>query len=186
MSFGQIRLGNGPASFGLISRVIHWLMAIGILFMLGLGLTIARMQPGLANLWLYSLHKTIGLTLLMLVILRLIWHRISPPPAPIGAPDWTTYAAKAAHLGLYALMLCIPLSGWIASSATGIDVMILDRWVIPPIAPVSEAWETAGFAVHRALTKALMALVVLHIAGALNRARLGDGTLRRMFTGRRV
>ena len=77
-----------------------------------------------------------------------------------------------------------PLSGWIASSATGIDVMFLDRWVIPPIAPISEAWETAGFAVHRVLTKALMALVVLHIAGALNRAWLGDGTLRRMITGR--
>ena len=78
------------------------------------------------------------------------------------------------------MMLAIPLSGWIASSATGLDVMILDRWVVPPIAPVSEAWEKSFFAVHRLLTKALMALILLHVAGALKRAWAGDGTLRRM------
>ena len=88
-------LRNDPAHFGLISRVIHWTMAALILAMLVLGTILSQMQPGLANLWLYGLHKTGGFIALALVISRLIWHRISPPPAPIGPPnDWTNRAAR--------------------------------------------------------------------------------------------
>ena len=176
---------NRPAEFGLVSRVLHWLMALGILLMLALGSYLVRMQPGLANLWLFGLHKTIGIALLALVILRLIWHRISPPPLPLGPENaWETRLARLAHGALYALLLIIPLSGWSASSATGIDVMIFDRWTLPPLAPVSEAWEKAGFAIHGIATKALIGLLVLHVAGALWRAWAGDGTLRRMIRGR--
>lgn len=178
-------LVNSAGGFGLVSRLIHWVMALALLGMLGLGTLLQNMQPGLANLWLYGLHKTIGITLLALVVLRGLWHRWSPPPAPIGGvPVWQMRAALWVHRALYLLMLAIPLSGWIASSATGIDVMFAERWVMPVLAPVSEAWENAGFAVHGALTKLLMALVVLHVAGALKRAWAGDGTLRRMVTGR--
>jgi cytochrome b561 len=176
---------NGPAEFGLVSRILHWLMAAGVLLMLALGSTLVRMEPGLGNLWLYGLHKTIGICLLALVILRLIWHRISPPPRPIGpASAWATRLARLTHGALYALLVIIPLSGWSASSATGIDVMFLDRWILPPLAPVSAAWEDAGFAVHGLATKLLMVLLVLHVAGALWRAWDGDGTLRRMIRGR--
>lgn len=168
-----------------MSRALHWLMAAGVLVMLALGSYLVRMEPGLANLWLYGLHKTIGTGLLALIILRLIWHRISPPPMPLGPTTaWETRLAKTAHSLLYALLLIIPLSGWSASSATGIDVLIFDRWTLPPLAPVSEAWEKAGFAVHGIATKALMAVLILHIAGALWRARAGDGTLRRMVRGK--
>ena len=176
---------NGPAEFGILTRLLHWLMAAGVLFMLALGSYLLRMEPGLANLWLYGLHKTLGIALLTLVLLRLIWHRISPPPRPLGPPNgWETRAARLSHGGIYALLLIIPLSGWSASSATGIDVMIFDRWTLPPLAPVSAAWEDAGFAVHGLATKALMALLVLHVAAALWRAFGGDGTLRRMIRGR--
>ncbi len=170
--------------FGVISRVIHWGMALGILFMLALGTRLEFLQPGLSNLWLYGLHKTVGISLLGLVVLRLIWHRISPPPAPIGGvPLWQERLAIWAHRALYGLLLAVPLSGWVYSSATGLDVMFADRWVMPALAPVSEAWEKAGFAVHGWLTKLLAALVLLHVAGALKRAFAGDGTLRRMIRG---
>lgn len=178
-------LANTADRFGLISRAIHWVMAVALLSMLVLGSVLVRLQPGLANLWLYGLHKTLGISLLALVLVRLVWHRVSPPPEPIGGvPNWQRSAARWAHRGLYALMLAIPLSGWVASSATGIDVMFADRWVMPPLAPVSEAWEKAGFAVHGLLTKALMAVVVLHVAGAVKRGLASDGTVRRMVSGR--
>jgi cytochrome b561 len=178
-------LRNTPDSFGLVSRVIHWTMALLIIGMLALGLRIEGMEPGLANLWLYGLHKSIGLILLALVLLRIVWHRVSPPPAPRGAPDgWTQRAARATHLAIYALLLAIPLSGWLASSASGLDVMLFDRWTIPAIAPVSEAWENAGWAVHGIATKLLMGLLLLHVAGALKREMDGDGTLTRMIRGR--
>ncbi len=177
---------NTDASFGLISRFLHWTMALGVIFMLALGDRIADMQPDLSTLYLYGLHKSLGLVILTLAVLRLVWHRISPPPRPIGPPSaWGTFAARAAHALIYVLLITIPLSGWFASSATGIDVMMFDRWTLPAIAPVSELWEKRGFAVHGILTKALFGLILVHILGALKREIEGDGTLTRMISGKR-
>ncbi|MEZ5912415.1 MAG: cytochrome b [Paracoccaceae bacterium] len=177
---------NRPDSFGRISRSLHWLMALAILAMLVLGRTIATMEPGLSTLWLYGLHKSIGVTLLALALLRLVWHRFSPPPAPLpGPPPWQMRTARATHAAFYVLMVAVPASGWAASGATGLDVLIFDRWVLPPLAPVSQAWEDRLFALHGVLTKALALLVVLHVAAALKRQyRDRDGTLHRMLSGR--
>lgn len=173
---------NDATRFGLVSRLIHWTMAALILGLLILGTRLTTIQPGLANLWLYGLHKTMGLTAFALVLLRLIWHRISPPPAPIGAPKaWETRLAKAVHHLTYALLVLIPLAGWAYASATGLDILFADTWVIPPIAPVSEAWEAGALLAHSILTKLLMAVLVLHVAGALRRAVRGDGTVSRML-----
>lgn len=175
---------NDPTHFGAVSRAIHWSMALLILAMLALGTTLSNMQPGLSNLYLYGLHKTGGFIALTLVVARLIWHRLSPPPAPIGPPTrWTNRAARATHAATYILLVAIPLSGWIASSATGIDILFAERWTVPPIAPVSEAIDRWGFVAHGLLTKALMGLLALHVTGALTRGIKGDGTLGRMLGG---
>lgn len=176
-------LRNGPDSFGLVTRALHWAIAGLALVMLSLGLRLADMQPGLANLWLYSLHKSLGLVTLALMTLRVLWHLISPPPRPMGG-GWQALAARAVHWLIYGLMIAIPLSGWAASSATGIDVMMFDRWIVPAIAPVSTIWEETSFRVHDILTKLLMAILALHMAAALKREMEGDGTLRRMIRGR--
>lgn len=175
---------NDSAHFGLVSRLIHWTMAALIIGQLILGSNLTHLQPGLANLWMYGLHKTLGLTALALVLVRLIWHRISPPPAPIGpSKAWETRLAKAVHHLTYALLVLIPLSGWVYASATGLDIVFADRWVIPPIAPVSEAWDNAANLAHSVLTKILMGVLALHVAGALKRAIAGDGTIDRMIGG---
>jgi cytochrome b561 len=174
---------NSSDSFGLISRILHWGMALLIVVMLALGTRIAGMQPGLANLWLYGLHKSLGLTILGLVGLRIVWHLISPPPRPIG-DGWPVTLARTGHLTLYALLIAIPLSGWVASSATGIDVMLWDRWVMPALAPVSEVWEKTGFRIHRILTMTLYGLGTLHALAGMKREMEGDGTLTRMLRGR--
>lgn len=174
-------LANGPERFGRVTRALHWLMALGVISMLGFGTYLARMEVSLSNLWLFGLHKTVGIALLGLVLLRLVWHRASPPPGPISdGVAWHHEVAVWTHRCLYLLLVLIPLSGWIAASATGLDVMVFGRWTLPPIAPVSERWEAAFFAVHAALTKLVAALVLLHIAGAMRRR---DGTLGRMVRG---
>ena len=179
-----MRWRNDPAHFGLITKGIHWAMALLILGLLALGTELSYMRPGLANLWLYGLHKTCGLIALALVTLRLIWHRISPPPLAIGPVDlWTNRLARAIHTLIYALLILIPLSGWIGSSATGIDIMFADTWVVPPIAPVSEALDKAGFLAHWLLTRLLIAALLLHVAGAVKRALTRDGTIKRMTSG---
>lgn len=159
-------------------------MALAIVFMLVFGTVLARMTPALGTLWLYPLHKSIGLGLLALVLLRLVWHRISPPPASLttGIPRWQQRAARAAHAGLYTLMIAAPLSGWIGSAATGITVSFFGLGPLPQIVPASEWLDSAGFLAHAILTKALFALVILHVAAALHRHfSFRDRTLRRML-----
>ncbi len=177
-------LTNGPAEFGLVTRLIHWTMMLIILGQLALGLRLDSMEPGLANLWLYGLHKTIGFLVLALTVLRIAWHIASPPPPPLGPRTALFWAARAAHWAIYVLLIAIPFTGWLGSSATGIDVMFADRWTVPAPIEASEEAETFWFGLHDILTKLLAALLVLHILGALKRQAEGDGTLTRMLRGR--
>lgn len=179
-----MRLGNSPDGYGIVSRLLHWGMALAILAMLALGTWIHRMTPDLSNLWLYGLHKSVGLTLLALVLVRFAWHLVSPPPVPRGVPgSWQLRLAGAVHRALYLLLLAVPLTGWAASSATGIDTLYFDRWTVPPIAPPSERVSDVGFALHGVLTKLLLILLLLHVAGALRHGTGPDAALRRMWRG---
>jgi cytochrome b561 len=175
---------NDARHFGRTSRALHWAMAALMLAQIPLGLVLVRMTPSLSTLWLFSLHKSLGFTLLVLAVLRLVWHRISPPPAPLGdAGHWTNRLARGVHRLLYAAMIVVPLSGWVGASASGIETVVYGGLTLPAIAPESEAWQDAGFLVHSIATKVLIAALVLHVAGAARRALAGDGTLRRMLRG---
>jgi cytochrome b561 len=178
-------LRNGPAEFGLVTRVIHWGTMLLVIGQLALGNRIAEMQPGLADLWLYGLHKTLGFAVLALVLTRIAWHIASPPPPPLGPRNAAFWGARAAHWALYVLLIAIPLTGWAGSSATGIDVTIADRWIVPPLVTASAEGEALWFRLHDILTKALFGLVLLHMLGALKREMEGDGTLTRMLRGQR-
>jgi cytochrome b561 len=178
---------NSPEGYGWISRAIHWLMAVGLFGALGFGTYLARIEPSFDTLWMYGAHKSVGISLLTLVLIRLLWHRISPPPAPItrGVPGWQVTAARWSHRLLYLLMALVPLSGWVGSSGTGIPTVIFGQITLPAIAPATEFWDKVGFAAHGILTKALFVLILLHVAGALSHAALHeDATLRRMIRGR--
>lgn len=172
-------------SFSPLTRALHWLMAAGILATFALGAYVARMEVGLSNLWLFGLHKTIGISLLALAAIRLLWHRLRPPPGPLpGPPEWQMALARLTHKALYLLMFTVPLSGWAYASATGLDVLVFNRFILPPIAPVSELWEARLLLLHEILTWTLLALVALHVAGALKRGLISrDGTVARMIRG---
>ena len=159
-------------------------MMVLIVCTLILGTKIADMQPSLANLYLYGVHKTAGFGVLLLTLIRVIWHRISPPPPPIGpVKAIPNRLARLVHRLIYLCLIAIPISGWIASSATGLDVLLFDAIRLPAIAPVSEAWERGGFLAHGLLTKALMALLAAHVLGAMLRGVKQDGTIERMISG---
>ena len=172
---------NTADGFGWVTRVLHWSIALGVLFLLPLGAYVARMEVGFSNFWLFGLHKSIGITVFVLLLVRIVWHRISPPPHPLpSGMAWKDRAAVLVHRSFYVLLVVVPLSGWIGSGATGLDVLIFERVTLPPLAPTSEAWEAVAFGVHRVATKLLFACVVLHVAGGLSRR---DGTLRRIIVG---
>jgi cytochrome b561 len=177
-------LRNGPDSFGLVTRVIHWTMALLILAMIALGLRLTSMEPGLSNLWLYGLHKTFGITLLALVVFRILWHVLSPPPAPIGPPGRMRLFVRLWHWTLYALMIATPIAGWAGSSASGIDTVIFNRFTLPPLVEPNETSEFVWFILHEIFAKTLLGMVIVHVLGALKREMGGDGTLTRMIRGR--
>ncbi len=176
---------NSSDKFGWVTRLLHWVTAIVVLTALPLGLWISRMDVSLSTLKYFGYHKTLGVTVLALILLRLAWHQLSPPPAPLShAIGWQTRLARIVHRSFYVLLIAMPLSGWMASSATGIDTVVFGRWTLPPIAPASETWEAAGFAAHGVLGKLLLLCVCLHIGGALYGTLIRrDGTLVRMIRG---
>jgi cytochrome b561 len=177
-------LRNSAAEFGVVTRVLHWTTMLLVIAMLALGNRIADMAPALDTLWLYGLHKSLGILVLGLTLARLAWHVASPPPPPIGPRGAAFWAARGAHWGFYLLLIAIPLSGWAGSSATGIDTVIADRWTLPPLVAASAEGEAFWFRLHDILTKVLIGLITLHMLGALKREMDGDGTLTRMLKGR--
>jgi cytochrome b561 len=176
-------LRNSPDSFGFVSRLIHWLMALLLLSLIALGLRLSWMEPSLANLWLYGLHKTLGLTALALVLMRILWHVVSPPPGPM-ATGWERLFIKAWHWTLYALMIATPIAGWAGSSASGIDTVYAETFVVPPLVEPNETSEFVWFILHEIFAKTLFGMVIVHMLAALKREMEGDGTLTRMLKGK--
>jgi cytochrome b561 len=178
-------IANSAERYGLFTRLLHWSMAALIIAALALGAYVARMEPAISNLWLYGAHKTLGASILALAVLRLGWHRLSPPPpiVPSRAPR-ADALARLTHRAFYVLLIAVPLAGWVASSATGIDTVIFGRWTLPSIAPASPALEDAVFAIHRWAARLLALLVLLHLAGAILRQTKGEPALRRIVKGR--
>lgn len=176
---------NSVDRFGWVTRLIHWVMAVLVLAALPMGLWISEMEVSLASLKYFGLHKTLGVSVLVLILFRIGWHLVTPPPRPLShGVLWQDGLARSVHLAFYVLLVAMPLSGWVASSATGIDTVIFERLTLPRIAPESERWEEVGFVVHGLIGRLLIALIILHIAGALYRAIvLRDGTLARMIRG---
>jgi cytochrome b561 len=135
------------------------------------------------KLQLYSYHKWIGITVLLLVVLRLLWratHR--PPPLLPGMPRWQEIAAHGVHHGLYLLMLAVPLTGWLMSSALGFPVVWFGVLPLPDLIGKDKALGEALKEVHETLNYALLALVLAHVAGAIKHQLMDrDGTLARML-----
>ena len=180
-----MHLRNASDRFGIVTRALHWASALLVLAALTMGYWIANAEFSLALLKYYGVHKTLGTGVLSLTLLRLLWHRITAPPRPLpSGSTWKDMLAGLVHKGFYLLLIAMPLSGWVASSASGIDTVLFGRWTLPAIAPVSEAWEQTGFALHALTAKLLVAAIALHLGGALARA-LGqrDGSFRRMWAG---
>jgi cytochrome b561 len=148
--------------------VLHWLVALLIFVGFPLGVYMHELPLSPTKLQLYSYHKWIGITVLLLAGARVAWrltHR--PPPLPDSVVRWQRQASAAVHGLLYLLILAIPLSGWLMSSAKGFPVVWFGVLPLPDLVGKDKALGDQLAGVHQALNFTLLGLVILHVAAAL-------------------
>lgn len=163
--------------------MLHWLVALAILCAFPLGLYMSDLKLSPQKLQLYSYHKWLGITALLLVVARLLWragHR--PPPLPTIMPRWQQLAAHGVHHVLYLLMIMVPLSGWLMSSALGVSVVWFGVLPLPDLVGRDKQLGELLKEVHGALNYTLLTLVIIHVAAAVKHQFIErDGTLTRML-----
>ena len=163
---------------------LHWLVALLILATLPLGLAMTELALSPLKLKLYAWHKWIGVTVFGLAVLRLAWRLAYPAPPPAHMPAWQRRAAAVLHGLLYVLILVVPLSGWLMSSAKGFQTVYLGLLPIPDLLAKDEALGEVLQGVHAWLNYTLVALLVLHVAAALKHHLIDrDDVLARMLPG---
>lgn len=148
--------------------VLHWLVALLIFVGFPLGVYMSDLPLSPAKLQLYSYHKWIGITVLLLAGVRVAWrlsHR--PPPLPDSVVRWQRQASAGVHGLLYVLILAIPLSGWLMSSAKGFPVVWFGVLPLPDLIGKDKALGELLVGVHQALNFTLLGLVILHVGAAL-------------------
>ena len=173
---------NSPDRFGWAAKGFHWLTALAVAAMFAIAWTMDALPVGLAKLQAYGWHKSIGLTILAVTVLRLLWRLANPQPRYLGDSTWQRRASTAAHWALYACLIALPILGWLMSAAANTPVNLFGLVVLPnPIAP-DRALAQLLSEVHETLAYGLLALVALHAAAALKHHLIDrDGTLRRML-----
>lgn len=180
-----------PTRYTATAKLLHWLLAIALIAAIGIGLYMVSLSFSPQRLKLYNWHKWLGVSILVLSLVRLgwrLWHKPPALPAAMQArmPAWQHLAHHGTHHALYALFFLVPLLGWAYSSAAGFPIVFLGLVQLPDFVPVSP--ELAEFIkpLHQWSAYALAALIVLHIAAALKHQFIDrDGLLLRMLPGQR-
>lgn len=174
---------NTRERWGSLSQLLHWLIVALIALQAALGLTGILLPLGVQKLAVLARHKSIGITILGLAVLRLLWRWLNPtPPLPANLRPHERVLAHFTHVALYVLLFAMPLTGWIMSSARGFSVSWFNRFQLPDLVPKSETLYGAMVKTHAALAITLGLIVALHIAGALkHHFVLKDDILRRML-----
>jgi cytochrome b561/polyisoprenoid-binding protein YceI len=185
----------GSASYTKVAIAFHWVIALCIVAQLALGWRLHDVPSGAARYATFQLHKSIGLSILLLSIGRLAWRLVHSSPAPAPLPRWQRLAADLVHWGFYGVMIGLPLTGWIMISASRLPVPTMFwgviRWPsLPGFGPLAvderASWDAYAGGVHQVLAWATVAMLVIHVAGVLKHQVIDrDDTFAHMVPGAR-
>jgi cytochrome b561 len=160
---------NSADHYGLVSRFLHWAMALLILAMIGVGAymtDLAKEDPLRAQL--YSMHKAVGVTLLGLAVIRILWILVSRPPVmPDALQRWEVVLAKSTVGLLYLLMLATPIAGYLMTNTGGKPISYFGLFELPALMGENHDLHEVLEEVHEILAFTILALVGLHVIGAL-------------------
>lgn len=154
--------------------ILHWLIAFALAFQLALGFTLEAIPRGAGQFSAYQFHKSLGILILALTIVRIAVRLLHPRPHALADPQWAQRSARLVHVGLYGFMIAAPLSGWLLVSTAKIKVSTLLFGVIPlPHLPASQSLGETAEEAHELVAFIGIALFVLHVAGALRHQLFG-------------
>ncbi|MDY0920684.1 cytochrome b [Leclercia sp. 29361] len=178
----QVR--NSPTRYGVISMSLHWLMAIAVYGMFGLGLWMVTLSY--YDGWYHQapeLHKSIGFMLMMALVVRLLWRHFSPVPSALKSQSRATrLIATAAHIALYALLFAILISGYLISTADGKPISVFGLFDVPALLADAGAQADLAGTIHLWLAWGVVILSVLHGLAAFKHHFIDkDATLTRML-----
>jgi len=153
--------------WGAVTRLFHWGMLLLFIGIISVGFYMTDLPLSPKKLNVYALHKSIGLTLLALAVLRLLWRLGERRPASPPMPAWQERVAAATHVLLYVLMFVIPLSGWLYNSAAGFPLQWFHLVNLPALCASNPGLKVLAKELHVAGVLCLIAIVALHAAAAL-------------------
>ena len=169
--------------YGGVAIGLHWLIAIAIIGSFSLGFYMSDLPLSPQKLKFYSWHKWAGVTIFLCVLFRLVWrlsHR--PPELPDTIPAWQRKVAGATHVLLYLLMIVVPLTGWLMSSAKGFQTVYFGVLPLPDLLAKNDELGERLEQAHALLNYGMAALVVAHLGAALKHHFIDrDGVLARML-----
>lgn len=173
---------NTATRWGWVSVALHWLTVLAIVGLAAVGLTMTDLPNGPQKIQVYALHKSFGLTVLGLTLLRLGWRLVAGAPAPVPMPRWQRLAAHGSHVALYVLLLAMPLSGWLFNSAAGFPLKWFGLVSLPKLAAYDPGLKALAHELHENLFVVLCVVVAVHAAAALKHHFVTrDDTLWRML-----
>jgi cytochrome b561 len=180
-----MQLKNPDDRWGTVSQSLHWLVVVLIVVMAYLGLTMTDLPNTPYKIRIYALHKSVGLSILALVALRLLWRWYAGAPRELPGPHWQRRMATLTHAGLYLLLFAVPISGWVMNSAAGFPLPWFGLVHLPPLVAHDEALHELSEDWHEWLFWALVVLSLAHAAAAFwHHLFQGDATLARMLPRR--
>ncbi|OJX11212.1 MAG: hypothetical protein BGO77_07535 [Caedibacter sp. 37-49] len=178
-----MKLLNTKDSYGLISRLFHWAMAILIISMLIVGYMMTGIQNPELKMRIYDIHKASGVTLLVLVMLRLLWKLNNiAPMLPNKTPFWQVMVSKASTVLLYVMMFLMPISGLLMSLLSGYAINYFGFFKIAPFFLETTLAGSIAYHIHIYSSYALVMLIAMHIVAAFyHHLVLKDNILRRII-----
>ena len=168
-----------------VARALHWLVVAMLVVQYSVALWLVYVLPKSAEGTLAEWHFSLGSSVLVVMLLRLGWRLTHPPPPPPGdLSPGLRLLSRATHWAFYAGFLILPVLGWFAASAHGSQVHVAGLIPLPLIVPKDDPFGKLMQQVHPAFAITLLALIALHIAGAMYHALVKrDDVLQRMLPG---
>lgn len=169
--------------WGTVAKTLHWIIALLVIGMLVGGLTMTGMKPSMDKLQVYAIHKSLGVTVLALMLIRFAWRGVDPRPQDVaGMSPTVAFMARSVHRLLYVALIAMPISGWVYNSASNFPLVWFKLVPLPALVAPDPAIKAIALGVHETLAWLIILLLAAHVAGALKHHFIDrDDTLRRML-----